>query len=56
MDPLSPTPEKRKPEPIGPMVGIVIIVVVLIIGGIYFLLSEQQKNEQERLNQEQASN
>jgi len=34
------TPEKRKNEPVGPTVGIVIIVLLLFVGALYFLGKE----------------
>ena len=51
----TPPPQSPKqPEPVGPMVGIVIIVLVLLAGGIYFFLMEQQERSEITPSQEQA--
>lgn len=32
---------EKKPEPMGPLFGIVIIVALLVVGGVYFIIHAQ---------------
>ena len=35
--------KQKKPEPVGPLVGIIIIVALLILGGIYSIIHAQYR-------------
>ena len=34
---------EKKPEPMGPLFGIVIIVALLVVGGVYFIIHAQSR-------------
>ncbi len=38
-------PQHTKPEPVGPMVAIVIIVLVFALGGLYFFIKQQMEQQ-----------